>query len=73
MPNGAVVGRAKNLNEVCSLIKTAPLEAVLYHAQGGHFGPWLDFIGEKVAAANLKGLPINPKTVRVALLRALRV
>jgi len=72
MPNGTVVGRAKNLSEVCNLIKTAPLEAVLFHANGKHFAPWLDFLGEKGAAGNIRGLVFNSRTVRVALLRALR-
>ncbi|MFH1094736.1 MAG: hypothetical protein V1728_00795 [Candidatus Micrarchaeota archaeon] len=72
MPNGALIGRARNLTDLCNFIKTAPLEAVLYHANGQHFGPWLEFIGERAAAANLKGLVVNARTVRVALLRALR-
>ena len=69
---GAVVGRAKNLNELANLIKTAPLEAVLYHAKGHHFTPWLDMLGERAAGASLRSLVINDKTARVALLRALR-
>ena len=72
MPNGTVVGRAKNMGELVNLIKTAPLEAVLYHAKGGHFLPWLGMLGENGAVANLRGMIINDKTVRVALLRALR-
>lgn len=72
MPSGTVVGRAKNMMELSNLIKTAPLEAVLFHSKGGHFMPWLDMIGEKDAVGNLRGMIINDKTVRVALLRALR-
>ncbi len=72
MPNGAVVGRARNLSDLCNLVKTAPLDAVLYHANGKHFVPWLEFIGEGAAAANLRGMVVNSRTVRVALLRALR-
>ena len=72
MPNGTVVGRAKNMVELVNLIKTAPLEAVLYHAKGGHFLPWLELLGERSAVGNLRGMIINDKTVRVALLRALR-
>ncbi len=69
---GAVVGRAKNLNELANLIKTAPLEAVLFHAKGHHFAPWLEMLGERTASAALRSLIINDKTARVALLRALR-
>jgi len=72
MPNNTVVGRAKSISELANLIKTAPLEAVLYHAKGGHFLPWLESIGEIEAVRNLRGMIINDKTVRVALLRALR-
>lgn len=72
MPNGTVVGRAKNVDELCNLIKTAPLEAVLNHAKGKHFSPWLEMIGEKKVAERLRSLLINDRTVRVALLRAIR-
>lgn len=69
---GAVVGRAKNLNELANLVKTAPLEAVLYHAKGHHFAPWLEMLGERAASSALRGLVLNDKTARVALLRAMR-
>ena len=69
---GAVVGRAKNLNELANLIKTAPLEAVLYHAKGRHFAPWLEMLGERNASSALRSLVLNDKTARVALLRAMR-
>lgn len=69
---GAIIGRARNVNELANLIKTAPLEAVLFHAKGGHFAPWLDMLGMHTQASALRGLVINEKTVRVALLRALR-
>ena len=69
---GAVVGRARNLNELANLIKTAPLEAVLYHAKGNHFGPWLEMLGERTVTGALKNMILNDKTARVALLRAMR-
>lgn len=72
MPNGTVVGRAKNLHDLVNLIKTAPLEAVLYHGKGAHFGSWLAMLGEHKTAQALKGLVINDKTARVQLLRAMR-
>ena len=72
MPNGSVIGRAKNVSELVKLIKTSPLDAVLYHAKGGHFAPWLNMLGEGSLAARLKSLNINDKTVRVALLRVLK-
>ena len=72
LSNGTIVGRAKNLNELVKLVKTAPLDAVLYHAKGGHFSPWLSMLGENSLASKLKSLPINDKTARVALLRVLK-
>jgi len=71
MPDGRVVGRAKNVAELSNLIKGAPLEAVLYHAKGKHFAPWLMMVGERAAASRINALAINDKTVRVALLRVL--
>ena len=45
-PDGRVVGRAKNVSELATLVKSAPLDAVLFHAKGGHFAPWLSMLGE---------------------------
>ncbi len=72
MPDGRVVGRAKNVSELTSLIKSAPLDAVLFHAKGGHFAPWLSMVGENSIVSRLRSLQINDKTIRVALLRVLR-
>jgi hypothetical protein len=72
MPSGQVVGRAKNVEELIQLIKTAPLDAVLFHAKGNHFSPWLLMLGNSSVSQKLKQMAINDKTVRVALLRALR-
>lgn len=69
---GAVVGRARNLNELANLVKTAPLEAVLFHAKGNHFAPWLEMLGERMAVSSLRNMVLNDKTARVALLRAMR-
>jgi len=73
MPDGRVVGRAKNVGELASLVKSAPLEAVLFHAKGGHFFPWLNTLGESEVMQKLRGLQINEKTIRVALLRVFRL
>lgn len=72
LPNGMVVGKAKNLEELISLIKTAPIDAVLYHAKGKHFSPWLEMLGLKNLAAKLSKSEINDKTARLSLLRLLR-
>ena len=72
MPDGRIIGRVKNVNELANLIKTAPLEAVLFHAKGYHFSPWLAALGQSPLAGKLKAMAINEKTIRVALLRALK-
>jgi hypothetical protein len=72
LPNGTVVGRAKNLDELIYLIKTAPIDAVLYHAKGKHFSPWLEMLGLHTIAQKLNKTEINDKTVRVTLLRLLK-
>ncbi|MFN3909908.1 MAG: hypothetical protein ACK4J0_01580 [Candidatus Anstonellaceae archaeon] len=72
LPNGMVVGRAKNLEELIGLIKTAPIDAVLYHAKGKHFTPWLEMLGLKNLAEKLSKNEINDKTARLTLLRLLR-
>lgn len=71
MPDGRVIGRAKNVTELANLIKSAPLEAVLFHAKGGHFAPWLNMLRENAVVSKLRSLQINEKTIRVALLRVL--
>ncbi|MCX8196861.1 MAG: hypothetical protein N3G80_00905 [Candidatus Micrarchaeota archaeon] len=72
MPDGRVVGRAKNVAELVHLIKTAPIEAVLFHAKGDHFSPWLSMLGETKKVSQLKKAQITEKTVRIELLRALK-
>lgn len=71
MPDGRVIGRAKSVAELAALIKTAPLDAVLYHAKGGHYAPWLNMLQEGQLVESLKQIQINDKTIRVALLRVM--
>ncbi|MCX8198303.1 MAG: hypothetical protein N3F07_03900 [Candidatus Micrarchaeota archaeon] len=72
MPDGRVIGRAKNVSELATLVKAAPLDAVLFHAKGGHFAPWLSMLGENAIVSKLSKLKIDDKTARVALLKILR-
>ena len=72
MPDGRIVGRAKSLRDLANLVKTAPLDAVMFHAKGAHFGPWLSMLKESKAVKKLRSLRINPRTIRVALLRVLK-
>jgi len=71
LPNGAVVGRAKNVMEFVNMIKNAPLDCILFHAKGGHFSPWLEMMGESEISSRLKKMPVNDKTIRISLLKAI--
>ncbi|MFH1470609.1 MAG: hypothetical protein ABIF01_02575 [Candidatus Micrarchaeota archaeon] len=68
LPSGQEVGRAKDIVEFIDRLKTVPLQSVLYHANGGHFSGWLEFVGESGSAARLKGLKGDGEEVRKALL-----
>jgi hypothetical protein len=71
-PDGKVVGKAKNISELANLVKNAPLDAVMFHAKGGHFAPWLTMLGENAAVAKLRNLQINDKTIKETLLGIFR-
>ena len=64
---GKEVGKAKNVTEFVALIKRVPLDSVLYHANGGHFAPWLDFMGQRMAAAKSKSVKGTGEAVRQSL------
>ncbi|MEM3400359.1 MAG: hypothetical protein QXP42_06015 [Candidatus Micrarchaeia archaeon] len=70
-PGVGTVGKAKNLQEFAELIKSAPLQSVLYHANGGHFTPWLEMMGEKTLASNIGAIRGNGEQVRRAILKAI--
>ena len=67
-PNGQVVGKARNVREFVDLLKRAPLESVLYHANNGHFSPWLAFMGMQPAAQLAKAVKGNGEDVRKRLI-----
>jgi len=69
-PEGREVGRARNLMEFVSLIKQVPLTSVLYHANGGHFASWLEFIGEKNAAGKVRMIKGNTEQVRADIIES---
>ncbi|MFH0817197.1 MAG: hypothetical protein V1909_01035 [Candidatus Micrarchaeota archaeon] len=68
LPNGQEVGRAKDIVEFIDRVKTIPLQSVLYHANSGHFGGWLEFVGESSAAVRIKGVKGDSEEVRKTLL-----
>lgn len=77
MPDGKVVGKARNITELAQIVRDAPLASLLFHAPPGsgarsHFVPWLEMLGESAAANKLKNAAIDEQTVRVTLLRCLK-
>lgn len=67
-PDGKEVGKARNVREFVALLKGAPLPSVLYHANGGHFSPWLEFMGQRVIASKARGIRGKDESVRMALI-----
>ena len=68
-PDGKEVGRAKNVHELFAAMKTVPLASVLYHANGRHFSPWLEMIGDHLLSLKAKAVSGTDDKVRSALLR----
>jgi hypothetical protein len=66
--DGKEVGRAKSISEFVRMLKHVPLDSILYHANGGHFAPWLEFMGQRVIAAKTKAIKGNSEEVRKALI-----
>ncbi|MFA6035785.1 MAG: hypothetical protein WC759_02405, partial [Candidatus Micrarchaeia archaeon] len=60
-----------SVEELHALITRAPLSSVLYHANGGHFGPWLEMMGRQSLAHHVKKIRGANEHVRRALLEAL--
>ncbi len=69
-PDGRHVGKAKNIVEFIRMVKTAPLESVIYHTNGNHFAPWLQMIGEKSAADKISKLRGNGQDIRLQIIRS---
>ena len=66
--DGKEVGKAKSVSEFVYLLKRVPLDSVLYHANGGHFAPWLEFMGQRVIAAKTKAVKGSSEEVRRTLI-----
>jgi hypothetical protein len=71
MPDGREVGKAKSVADFVRIVKIAPLSSVLYHANGGHFSPWLEMMGEKELAEKIKNMKGNDEFVRKRIVQAL--
>lgn len=69
MPSGEEIGRAKSLEEFAEVLRRAPLESVLHHANEGHFITWLEFKGYKKLAKKIKNTKGTSKKVRKRLLK----
>jgi len=66
-PDGKEVGKARNIRDFVVMLKRAPISSIAYHANAGHFSPWLDFMGQKMIAARAKAIRGNDEGVRKAL------
>ena len=71
-PDGKEMGRARNVPELFAHIRSAPLASVLYHANGKHFSPWLEAMGEHVLSLKANAVFGTDEKVRVALLKLYR-
>ncbi len=69
MPDGRQVGKAKNIVEFIRQVKSAPIESVLYHANGNHFALWLNMIGEKAVAERVSKIRGNGQDIRLEIIR----
>jgi DNA-binding response OmpR family regulator len=54
LPNDEIVGSANNLFELRDILKTIPLESLVFHAKNDHFSGWLSARGEFEMARRLK-------------------
>lgn len=68
-PDGKTAGKAKNIIEFIGQVKSAPIESILYHANGNHFAPWLEMIGEKDVSARVSKVRGSGQEVRLLLIR----
>lgn len=68
-PNGEELAKAKNIEEFVNIVKQIPLQSVLYHANEGHFGPWLEMVGEKMAAKEIKQIKGDTEEVREKIIK----
>lgn len=68
---GKQVGKAKNIIEFIRALKQVPIASIAYHSNGGHFAPWLEFIGEKEVAARVAKIKGSTEETRLSLIRAI--
>jgi hypothetical protein len=70
MPDGREVGKARSVADFVRMVKIAPLTSLLYHANGGHFAPWLEIMGEKELADKIRDMKGNDESLRKKLVQA---
>jgi len=70
MPDGREVGKARSVADFVRMVKIAPLASVLYHTNGGHFGSWLEMMGEKELADKIKDMKGNDESFRKKLVQS---
>jgi len=59
LPDGSVIGSAKDMKSMESMLEKVPAESIEYHARHHHFSTWLMARCEFRLAARLKGLSVE--------------
>ncbi|MCX8166510.1 MAG: hypothetical protein N3E37_01515 [Candidatus Micrarchaeota archaeon] len=72
LPNGTVVGQAKNIVEFEEMLWQVPLPSLVYHTEGKHFGGWLKFIGEDKVAERIDQISPDDIAIRMKLIDAVK-
>ncbi len=72
LPNGTVVGQAKNIVEFEEMLWQVPLQSLVYHTEGNHFAPWLEFIGEPKIAERISKVASDDIAIRMKLIDAVK-
>ncbi len=66
--NGKEVGRAGNLAEFASKIRTVPLESIEYHFSGRQFTPWLNDLKQIKVAHEIEQIKLSGEKLRQSIL-----
>jgi CheY-like chemotaxis protein len=74
-PDGSEVGRASDLKSLEELLRSAPMESIVYHVQRNHFSNWLKARTEFLLAHRLRPRKVSdypsPEELRADLITSL--
>ena len=72
LPNGSVVGQAKNIVEFEEMLWQVPLQSLIFHTEGGHFSGWVAFLGEKKVSDRIGKVSSDDIAIRMKLIDAVK-